>query len=360
MSEPIQDAASLRIDVDVHQGLSASFWQRLPRPWRDMRAPGGIVWPAASLGHTGYRTDVHTSSGERFDAEPREVVERLLESSRIDVAILIGDAGALGIGTHPNGRFALTFVQAYNDWLEEVWLPHDRRLKGSMFVAPLDVSGSVAEIERFGDHPSVVQVLMPASAPRLYGDPVLWPIYEAATGKGLPIAIHPTGGSLTPPTSAGWPSTYLESHTMIATTYMNHMVSLVAQGAFEAIPGFRFVFVEGGVATFAPMLWRMEKNWKAVRAEVPWMTRSPRAYLDDHLRFSTQPIDEPGDPELLRRIFADLRAERSLLYASDWPHWDFDDPEAALLPLPAPVRERILGGNALDLYGKLRAEEVEA
>ena len=359
MTVSVQDGPK-RIDVDVHQGLPASFWERLPRPWRGMRAPGGIAWPAASLGHTGYRTDVHTAAGDHFDTEPRFVVERLLDPYRIDRAILTGNAGALGIGTHPNARFALAFAQAYNDWLAEVWLPHDPRLKGSMLIAPLDVPGSVAEIERVGDHPDVVQVLMPASAPRLYGDPSFWPIYAAAAAKGLPVAIHPTGGSVTPPTSAGWPSTYLESHTMIATTYLNHMISLVAQGAFEEIPRFRFVFVEGGVATFAPMLWRMEKNWKAVRAEVPWMTRSPREYLLEHLRFSTQPIDEPGDVELLRRIFTDLRAERSLLFASDWPHWDFDDPEAALRPLAPDLRERVLWGNALDTYPKLRSVAAPA
>jgi len=232
-------------------------------------------------------------------------------------------------------------------------LSNDRRLKGSMLIAPDDVAGSVAEIERTGDHPDIVQVLMPASCSRLYGDPVFWPIYEAAADRGLPVAIHPTGGTVIPPTASGWPSTYLEAHTMIATTYLNHMISLVAQGAFEAIPRFRFVFVEGGVSVFAPMLWRLEKNWKGVRAEVPWMRHSPREYLEDHLRFSTQPIDEPGDARLLRMMFDDLRADRSLLYASDWPHWDFDDPEAALRPLEEPMRERILAGNALDLYGKL-------
>jgi uncharacterized protein len=139
---------------------------------------------------------------------------------------------------------------------------------------------------------------------------------------------------------------------MIATTYLNHMIGLVAQGVLDAIPSFRFVFVEVGVAVFAPMPWRLEQSWRVVRAEVPWMRHSPREYLEDHLRVSTEPIDEPGDPRLLRLLFEDLRAERSLLYASDWPHWDFDDSEAALRPLAEPMRQRVLAGNALDLYTK--------
>lgn len=346
----------LRVDVDVHQGIPSSFWSRLPRPWSGMRAPTGPSWPAGALGHTGYRTDVHTMEGAHHDQHPRDVVERLLEPYGIDVAILTGNAGALGINTHPNARFALAFAQAYNDWLIEEWLPYDRRLRGSILVAPNDVAGSVREIERIGKQPGVVQVLLSASAPRFYGDPSYWPIYEAAAAMGLPVAIHPTGGSTVPPTPMGWPATYLENHTLITVGYLQHVVSLVGQGAFEAVPGLRFVCVEGGVTAFAPIFWRMEKNWKAVRAEVPWLTRSPREYLGERLFFSTQPIEEPGSTRLLHELFVELRAERSLLYASDWPHWDFDDPVAALRGLPPSLTERILAGNAVEVYRLQQAD----
>lgn len=342
---------TFRVDADVHQGVPESFWSRLPLPWRAMRPRIAVSWPASGLGHTGYRSDVHTDDGQHHDQHPSDVVERLLEPYDIDVAILTGNAGLLGATAHPNASFGVNFAQAYNDWLIEDWLSFDPRLKGSMLVAPLDVAASVREIHRVGSHPDIVQVIVAANSSRLFGDRYFWPIYEAAAELGLPMAIHPSGGTVVPPTAAGWPTTYLEAHTMIATEYLNHMVSLACQGIFEEIPSFKFVFVEGGVATFAPMLWRLEKNWKGVRAEVPWMTRSPREYLESNFRFTTQPIDEPDDPELLRRIFSDLRAEKSILYASDWPHWDFDDPEAALRPLTETVKLRVLGQNAVELYG---------
>lgn len=340
-----------RIDVDVHQGIPPSFWQRLPLPWRAMSPTRGVSWPAAGLGHTGYRADVHTEEGEHHDRTPQDVVDRLLDPYGIDVAILTGNAGALGINVHPNPGYARAFAEAYNDWLLDTWLPYDRRLKGSMLIAPQDVPASVAEIERVGDHPDIVQVLMSATSPRLYGDRFYWPIYQAAAERGLPVAIHPTGGTTYPPTASGWPTTYLEAHTMIATLYLNHMVSLLCQGVFEEIPELIFVFVEGGVTTFAPMLWRLEKTWKGVRAEVPWLTRSPREYLATNLRFSTQPIEEPSDRKLLEALFRDLQGERTLMYASDWPHWDFDDPEAALRPLSAEMRARVLAGTARQTYG---------
>lgn len=341
----------IRVDADVHQGVDEAFWARLPLPWRRMRPGAAVIWPAHGLGHTGYRSDVHTETGELHDTKPQDVVERLLEPYGIDIAILTGNSGLLGVSSHPNSTFGVNFSQAYNDWLIEEWLGHDPRLKGSMVIAPLDVRASVAEIERVGGHPEIVQVIMPSNSNRLYGDRYFWPIYAAAADKGLPVAIHPSGGTVVPPSAAGWPTTYLEAHTMLATEYLNHMISLACQGAFEEIPELKFVFVEGGVATFAPILWRLEKNWKGVRAEVPWMVESPRAYLETNFRFTTQPIEEPEDPELLRRIFADLSADKSILFASDWPHWDFDDPVAALRPLSDGLKARILGQNALELYG---------
>lgn len=341
----------LRVDADVHQGVDPSFWERLPLPWRSMRPSSPVRWPASALGHTGYRSDVHTEDGHHHDRRAHDVVERLVEPYEVDFAILTGNAGLLGTVAHPNPRFGVEYAQAYNDWLIEEWLSFDPRLKGSIVVSQRDMGAAVAEVERVGGHPDVVQVILPSNSDRFYGDPFFWPLYEAATDHGLPVAIHPSGFTTHPPSAMGWPTTYLEAHTMIATAYLDHMISLASQGAFEAVPGLQFVFVEGGVCTFAPMLWRLEKNWKAVRAEVPWLTRSPREYLDHAFRFTTQPIDEPEDPKLLRRIFDDLRADKSVMFASDWPHWDFDDPEAALRPLSPAMRERVLGANAAELYG---------
>jgi len=44
-------------------------------------------------------------------------------------------------------------------------------------------------------------------------------------------------------------------------------------------------------------------------------------------------------------------AAQTVLFATDYPHWDFDNPRAALKHVPADLRERIFVGNALDLYG---------
>jgi uncharacterized protein len=40
-----------------------------------------------------------------------------------------------------------------------------------------------------------------------------------------------------------------------------------------------------------------------------------------------------------------------ILFASDYPHWDFDSPRTAPRLFPAALRERIMGLNGCRLYG---------
>jgi predicted TIM-barrel fold metal-dependent hydrolase len=46
-----------------------------------------------------------------------------------------------------------------------------------------------------------------------------------------------------------------------------------------------------------------------------------------------------------------LDAGRTLLFSSDYPHWDFDDPFAAFDGVPETLRRRIYFENATELYG---------
>ena len=57
--------------------------------------------------------------------------------------------------------------------------------------------------------------------------------------------------------------------------------------------------------------------------------------------------------KLLEAAFEAMDAPSRLLYASDWPHWDFDLPTViADLPfLDEPAKRNILGYNAARLFG---------
>jgi predicted TIM-barrel fold metal-dependent hydrolase len=85
-------------------------------------------------------------------------------------------------------------------------------------------------------------------------------------------------------------------------------------------------------------------------SEAPGLKRLPSDYIRD-MYFTTQPM-ERTDLGLLEAIMKSMKAETQLLYASDWPHWDFDTPSTILdLPfLSDQAKRNILGLNAKRLF----------
>jgi predicted TIM-barrel fold metal-dependent hydrolase len=98
-------------------------------------------------------------------------------------------------------------------------------------------------------------------------------------------------------------------------------------------------------------MWRLDAEWKALRTEVPWVTRRPSDYLRDHVRFSTQPLERPEDDRDCLQMLVLMDAEHLLMFSSDYPHWDFDDPFVSLPPsLTDAQRQAVYAGNARALY----------
>lgn len=352
-----QSSTALRlIDCDVHQSFRTprDLAPYLREPWKSRYLDGGL-----GFGTSGFYSEVGVM---RRDAAPAEDVpagsspvftaRELLDRYRIDVGILNG-AGILGISGSTDPDYAAALAAAYNDWMVDVWLSSDDRYRGSLVVSTLDAQLAAREIDRVGGHPRIVQVLMSSAARSPLGQRQYHAIYEAAERSGLPVAIHPGSegaGVTNPPTAAGYPTRYIEWHTLLSTNFQAHLVSLVTEGVFVKYPGLRFVLVEGGVAWLAPLMWRLDKNYKALRAEVPWLTERPSDYIREHVRLTTQPIEEPDRPEHLLQVFEMIDAARVLMYASDYPHWDFDDPVAAFSRVPGDLKRRIFVENARELY----------
>ena len=87
-----------------------------------------------------------------------------------------------------------------------------------------------------------------------------------------------------------------------------------------------------------------------MRAEVPHLTRAPSEYVREHFWFATQPIEEPENPAHLTDIIDWLGWDR-LVFSSDYPHWDFDDPRYTFkINLTEGQRARVFRENAKALY----------
>ena len=299
------------------------------------------------------RRDAVPEDGSVPASSPSVVARQLLDAYGIDRAVLIS-GNLLGLGALPDADLAAIVASAYNDWLTEHWLEADERFRGALVVAPQDPQLAVAEIERAGDRPGIVQIFLPLMNV-LMGDRHYFPIYAAAAERGLPISIHQNSAdgifAKAPPLAGGIYTYYIEWHTALAQVFHANVISLVCQGVFERFPSLMVVIAEGGFAWLPDVMWRLDKDWRSVRDEVPWVKRLPSEYILDHVRFTTQPFPEPDDPEHLRAICEIVQAERTLLFSSDYPHWDFDNPLRALAELPEGSRQRIAGETARELYG---------
>jgi uncharacterized protein len=84
--------------------------------------------------------------------------------------------------------------------------------------------------------------------------------------------------------------------------------------------------------------------------EAPMLKRLPSEYIRE-MYFTTQPL-EKSNLNLLEATFKAINAETQLLFASDWPHWDFDPPNAiASIPfLSEQAKRNILGLNAARVF----------
>jgi len=309
-------------------------------------------------GHMGYnnpvgvtRRDTIEPDGRCAAASPDGIARMLLEPYGIDVAIL---TNLYNICVSPDADIACAISSACNDYMIEHWLKTDSRFRLAMIVPIQDPQFAAREIERIGAHPGVAEVIVASASTAPFGQRQFHPIYAACEKMGLPLAMHPgcegTGISVGP-TAAGEPSRYIEWHTGLTQTFQAHVISMVTEGVFQKFPELKVVLTEGGISWIVPLMWRLDKNWKALRLTVPWLDRLPSKIIEEHFLLTTQPIEEPQNHAHLKQLFSMFDAERMLMFSSDFPHWDGDTPDFALRGFSESFKRRVLSENAVELYG---------
>lgn len=252
---------------------------------------------------------------------------------------------------------AAAFARAVNDWLAKEWLDRDPRLRASIVVPLQNIEYAVDEIERCAKDQRFVQILVPVMGEVPLGRRSLWPIYAAAERHGLPIGIHAGSAYRHPVTSLGWPTWYVEDYAAQSQGFQSQLASLVTEGVFAKFPGLKVVLIESGVTWLPPFLWRLAKFWRGLRTEVPWVDRSPTEIVRDHVRLTIQPLDGPGDPDEVARALDHLGSDDMLLYASDFPHWQFDGEEPFPPGIPPSLRRKICVDNPLATYPRIRQDQ---
>ena len=270
---------------------------------------------------------------------------------------------SLGVATMLHGVLALhnpdmreVLLRAVNDYVADNWLDKHPRLRGSILVSSEDPVAAVAEIERLAGDKRFVQVAFLAMQEMHHGARHYWPIYEAAQKHDLTIAIHAGGLYRLPPSVAGWPSYQYEDYILQSGVFANILVGLLGEGVFKKFPKLQFVFLESGFTWLPTTMWRMDKTWRGVRQEVPWLDQPPSEIMKGRVFFGLQPVDLPG-PKELEQVLRHIGRTDMLLFSTDFPHRQFSED-----PIPAGYPPEALAGlnagNALNAYPRLMADSA--
>ena len=340
------------IDCDIHNAVPPGGLQPyLSKRWQEhhknfgLRGRPGGYYPRA-LPHAA-RHDAWPPSGVRPGADLGFLQQQLLDAWDIEYGVL---NPLIAVAEELNLDYSAALAQAVNEWQVAEWLEPEPRLRASIVVPYEDGELSAAEIHRCGPNPGFVQILLIARTKDPLGNRKYWKIYEAAEEYNLPIGIH-FGGIAGPITGAGWPSYYIEDHGGMPQAFHTQVNSYVCEGIFERFPTLKVILIEGGFAWLPPLIWRLDATWKKMRSEVPTLKRKPSEYIREHFWLSTQPMEEPPKREYFEQLLEQMDMNDKLMFATDYPHWDFDAPDRALPSFLKPeLRRKILSDNARALY----------
>lgn len=314
----------------------------LPGTTGDRFMGGRIQWPN-KRGEP--EEDVH------LDGEMgREDVAEIMDQIGLDDIILISNQLLSFAGIRGDDNRMIEVANAYADFMLDDVLSEERNIYGLIVLPYQDPEASVELIDRVGDEDAIVGACLVSEGPEPpLGHRKYDPIYEAAEAEDLPVVFHTGGSGLDEYHLRGY-ETMLETHTLgFLTSNMSQLTSLIVQGVPEKFPDLDIVFQESGLS-YVPMLaTRLDTEYMKRQSEAPLLQKRPSKYMKEFY-YGTQPLEE--DLAWLEQVMEYIGPEQ-IMYASDYPHWDYDEPSVITdLPfLTASEKRAILGENAAEVFG---------
>jgi len=354
----------LIVDVDAHHYENECMDDILPFLENDVirqlavagRAKGrGSLVPSVAIGFqdmggriTRYplRSSEKTEKGEMRDVQ---LGHRWMDAMSVDYSCLFPTL-MLSIGLHPEPEMEVELCWAYNRWLTEKALPESDGRFYSMLSLPLtEPDAAMRQIETFAGRKGVTGFMITS----VRGQPVHhnrhMKVFRALEERGLPLAFHSAINPMEPVFKTL--NRFASVHGLGFPFYnILHMTNWITNGLGERFPKLPVVWIEGGLAWIPFLMQRLDHEFMLRPSEYPLLKKKPSDYMRD-MYYASQPM-ETVDKGALECTFRMINAETQLLYASDYPHWDFDLPSTIWdLPfLSEKAKHNILGGNAARLY----------
>jgi predicted TIM-barrel fold metal-dependent hydrolase len=346
-------------DGDIHPrpAKASDLYPWLSKQWQEVfetfggRARHG--WekgtPYPKMQPMASRRDAWPKTGGGPASDLEMLREQLLDLHNVEVGIM-NPLSPSGQGFQ-NIDMSIAFTRAVNEWQVAAWAAPEPRLKASIVVPYEDGVAAAKEIRHWAGNKHFAQILLLSRTNEPLGMRRYWPVYEAAQEAGLPVGIHAFGYGGTPITSSGWGSYYCEEMVDHAVCAQAGLTSMIMEGVFERFPKLKVISIEAGVAWAPALMWRLDAQWKKLKAETPHLKLLPSEYLRRQVWWTTQPIEEPEPREKLTEMIDWLGWDK-LIFATDYPHWDFDDPQYAFpMKISEENKRKLFRENARLVYG---------
>ncbi len=350
----VPDRKQLVVDASVHvffQG-NAEIRDWLREPFKSRGVPDVETgWYQAPDGE--YAPDIRAQTDGYPGSDPRQVGRHLFEERGVDVAIL----HPMTRGIIPDRHLGTAICAAHNEMLVQRWLDDEvygERFRGTIRVDPQDIEGGLKEIDRWSDHPRMVQIGIPLQSREPFGKPQFWPLWEEAERRGLPVAVHIELGAnhvAFPPTPSGHTRTYAQYAAFMPLNYLYHLLNMIPEGVFERFPDLKFIWADGGADMLTPFIWRMDTFGRPHIEQTPWAPKLPSAYLPDHVYFVESNFDGLRQPEADAEWLELTGKSDMIVFGSSYPHWNMTEASSVSPDLTDEQRQKILWQNADKLYG---------
>ncbi len=278
-----------------------------------------------------------------------ELCRRAMDAMSIDVQVVF-PTSLLAMGMAPVIEAEAQMSYAYNRWMVERFVAEEPRIKFLPYLPLRDPKMSLRIVREFADNPGVVGFLVTSIRYDPVHDNKFMPIYAAIEETGLPLAFH---------AGVTWDDEWMKTMNRFISVHaisfvhcnIVHMTNWVINGMPERFPRLKTMWVESGLAWVPFLMQRLDHEYLKRTSEAPLLTRLPSEYMRE-MYYTAQPM-EMDDLELLASTMKAIAAKSQLLYASDWPHWDFDLPSSILGFdfLDEQAKRNILGLSAAHLFG---------
>lgn len=337
------------IDTDFHVSISTDeVGKYCEEPFR-----GHMLNSVGSpLPQDGWDTYLGGKIEKRRIATPKDVIETC-EEHNLDYPILNCHTKITRL---PKSRLAVHLMKAYNDAIVANFLDPLDDAYGLINLTTHEPDKAAEEIDRWGDETQVIGAYIVNAGPETpLGDPRYDVMYQAAEDNDFTIVFHSSAGGFTYdfPIQNRSLEEYLEVNTLCHIySHLLTATSLVVQGVPVKFPDVNFVFLEAGQGWIPSLMYRLNKTYYMRRSEAPLLEKTPEEYMREFY-YGSQPLDEPNDPEHLRDLVRMIGTD-SMMFSSDVPHWNFDNPATVdkyFSHFTQEERSQIFYENASEAFG---------